>query len=438
MRPLIAAAAALIAAAPRSAAAQVSVVVFEDVTVLPMDSARVLPHHSVLVRDGRIAAVGPAAAVRVPAGALRVDGRGKYLMPGLAEMHAHLPNPDAPNTPPEIVERVLFLYVANGVTVARGMLGNAAHLAIRDSIARGRLLGPRLWVAGPPLGGNQATTPAIGRTMVEDQHTAGYDHAKIQEGLSLDTYDTIVATARRLGMRFAGHVPDAVPLAYVLASGQATIDHLDNYVATVGGPDAAVSDSAVAAVVAATRAAGTWMVPTMALWETFFGDVPVDRLRQRPELRYVPATWVDTWAGAVRNLRAGNDSASGRRTLALRRRLLNALAAGGVGILLGTDSPQLFSVPGFSIHRELQAMAQAGLTPFQILQAGTVNVARFYGATDDFGTVASGRRADLLLLDGDPLADLGNVARRAGVMVAGHWLPETEIQARLAGIAAHR
>jgi imidazolonepropionase-like amidohydrolase len=274
--------------------------------------------------------------------------------------------------------------------------------------------------------------------MAREQRAAGYDHIKIQEGLSAEAYDSIVAAARAAGIRFAGHVPDAVGVARVLAAGQATVDHFDNYAATLDA-DGAVSDEEVAALIAATKAAGAAVVPTMALWETFRSTTPVDSLRQRPELRYVPPQWVDNWATAVGNMRrSATDPAAGQRELEIRRRVLRAAAEGGVLILFGTDSPQLFSVPGFSIHREARAMAATGLTPFQILAAGTRNVADFYGARDDFGTVAPGRRADLILLDADPLVDVANLERRAGVMVAGRWLPEAEIRARLAEIAAAR
>ena len=421
---------------PAASPAQAEAIAFVDVTVLPMDTERRLEHQTVIVAGERITEMGPTATVRIPAGATRIDGRCKFVMPGFAEMHAHLPNPTT--AAPGIVERVLFLYVANGVTTARGMLGNPAHLALRDSIARGRLLGPRLFVAGPALGGSTVPTPADGARMAREQRAAGYDHLKIQEGLSAEAYDSIVAAAKAAGIPFAGHVPDAVGVARVLAAGQASVDHFDNYAATLDA-DGAVSDAEVAALVSATKAAGAWVVPTMALWETFRSAEPVDALRQRAELRYVPQEWVDNWSTAVGNMRSNSpDPAPGARELEIRRRVLKAAADGGVGILFGTDSPQLFSVPGFSLHREARVMAATGLSPFQILASGTRNVADFYGARDDFGTVAPGRRADLILLDADPLQDVAALERRAGVMVAGRWLPETEIQARLAEIAAAR
>ena len=403
-------------------------VAFIDVAVLPMDTNRVLEHQTVVVRDGRIVAAGPTAAVRVPDGATRVDGRGKFLMPGFAEMHGHLPNP-AQNAVPGIVETVLFLYVANGVTGVRGMQGSRDHLLLRDRIARGELLGPRLWVPGPALSGNNTPTPAEGRRRVEENKDFGYDHLKVHENLSLETYDAIAATAKRVGLDFGGHVADAVGVRHALAAGQKSIEHLDNYAVEAGGDDAKRADLA-----RATVAAGAWTVPTMALWEVFEGQEPLDSLATRPELRYVPAQWVAGWRQQVTNRRQNSPSDDGA-AVAERRRILKALRDAGAKLAFGTDSPQLFSVPGFSIHREMQSMLAAGLTPFEILASGTRNVGRYYGAESEFGTVAAGRRADLVLLDANPLTDLRNFSRRAGVMVHGRWLPESEIQARLSQIA---
>ena len=426
-------------------------VAFVDVTVIPMDRERVLEHYTVVVRNGRIVAFGPVRDIQVPPGAARVDGRGKYLMPGFAEMHGHLPNPDAQGTTPELVEAVLFLYVANGVTSVRGMQGNPGALVIRDRIARGDLLGPRLWVAGPQLGGNSARTADSARRLVEAQKAAGYDHIKIQEGLAADVYDTIVATAKRVGLRFAGHVPDAITLEHAVASGQISVDHFDNFFQALERDDSPIKnadaqtrgqqlvfhldEAKLPPLVTRLKTAGTWNVPTVALWEVF-SATPLDSLEGRDELRYVPGQWVANWTQAVTNLRRNNPNAeTGRAVAAWRRRILKALSDGGARIIFGTDSPQLFSVPGFSIHREVRVMREAGLTPFQILESGTRKVAEYYG-TDDFGTVATGKRADLILLAANPLTDPANLVRRAGVVLNGRWIPEPEIQAGLARIAA--
>ncbi len=407
-------------------------IAFVDVHVIPISPDGILDHQTVIVRGNRIAEMGSASRLRAPAGAIAIDGKGKYLIPGLSEMHGHLPNPAAG---PELTENVLFLYLASGVTTLRGMQGNLAHLDLKSRIARGDLLGPRLWVPGPALTGNAAPTPEVGRRLVEEQQAAGFDHLKIHEGLSRDTYDTIVATAKRLGMRFGGHVPDAVGVYHALESGQASIEHLDNYVETVGGPDSP-TDTAIAHLVAATCAARAWTVPTLALWETFLVEDSV-ALARRPELKYVPQAWRANWATQLVQLRQGAPPPPQRQqTVALRRRILKALQAAGCPIAVGTDSPQLYSVPGFSIAREMHSMAAAGLTPAQILDESTRQPARYFGAEQEFGTVAPGKRADLVLLDANPLADIANISRVAGVMVNGRWLPESDIRARLERIAA--
>lgn len=420
---------------------------FVGVNVVPMDSERVLENQTVVVRDGRIAAVGSSAEVSVPDGAVRIDARGKYLMPGLAEMHGHLPGGNAPR---EFVENTLFLYVANGITLVRGMQGHPSQLAVRDEIERGALLGPRLVLAGPGFGGNVDAETAVNR--VREQKRAGYDLLKIHEGLRPEVYEAVVATANEVGIPYGGHVPDAVGLHGALQARQATVDHLDNYVEALIPADAlenaaalfGIADladradaSRIPELVSATLRAGSAVVPTMVLWEVFFGGQSGEALRgEMSELRYMPTQVVASWVRAVdqRN-QSMRDPAGGRRVVELRREILRALHEGGATILLGTDSPQLFSVPGFSTHREMELMVEVGMTPYEVLRTGTWNIAEHFGELETAGTVEPGKRADLILLEANPLADVRNVARRAGVVVDGRWIPEAKIQRRLDAIA---
>jgi imidazolonepropionase-like amidohydrolase len=404
------------------------------------------------VRDGRIASLAATRGTSIPAGAVRIDGRGKYLMPGLAEMHGHIPAQAG-----AFAESVMLLFVAHGVTTVRGMLGNPSQLELRRSIDRGDIIGPTLLLASPPMSGNQVTSGAEGAAKVREYKAAGYDLLKIHEGLSRDTYDSIVGAARVAGIRFGGHVPDEVGVWHALESGQSTIDHLDNYTDALratsfpatGGSSAAAGtppseaelERRIPALAMATRRAEVAVVPTMALWEVF--NTPEDSvaLAARPELRYMPANTRAAWFKAVANIRSQGDPTQGAAEVALRRRMLKGLQDAGVAILLGTDAPQLFSVPGHSIQREVQVMRAAGLTPFQILRSGTKSVAehveKYYGTpASAFGTVEAGRRADLILLEANPLDDIANLQRRAGVMVRGRWLPETELRAKLEALAA--
>lgn len=438
---------------PSTLSFRTSVVAFVNVNVVPMDRERVVENQTVVVRGSRIAAIGRASDTSVPEGALRIDARGKYLMPGLAEMHAHVPGA---NAPPGFAERVLFLYLANGITTIRGMLGHPRHLELRERLARGEVPGPRLITSGPSLNGNSIPNPDTARRAVLHQKAAGYDFLKIHPGITRAAYDAVDAAADEVGIPFAGHVPADVGLMRALEAGQASIDHLDGYMQLLVPEDAPVErksaaffgfnlvehvdESKIPALAAATRKAGVWNVPTQALVEELAGGLDPEVLARRPDLRYMPREVVSSWANALSGWKTspniGYTPERGRRFLEVRRKLIKALHDAGAGLLLGSDAPQLFNVPGFSIHEELRALAAAGLSPYEALETGTRNVAAFFGELDERGTVESGKIADLVLLGGNPLESLDNVRRIEGVMRDGRWLPGSEIRRRLEAIAA--
>lgn len=425
---------------------RVAVVAFVDVSVVPMDAERVLGGHTVIVEGDRITAVGPVADTPVPAGATRVDGAGHYLMPGLAEMHGHIPGNDR-----QYAEDVLFLYVSNGVTLVRGMAGHPTHLELRDAVARGDLLGPVIHAAGPGFGGNVRTAEAAER-LAREQAAAGYDLFKVA-GPSADAYEALARTAHELGVPFAGHIPADVGIDGAIAARQASVDHLDRYVEYMAAGPAAegrdpgffgsgvvdlVDTSRMPEIVAATRDAGVWNVPTLSLVEHLASAEPPEQMIQWPEMRYMPRGVRDGWVQAKHtwSARADFQPAAANRLVELRRQLLKALHDAGAPIALGSDAPQFFNVPGFSIHHEMAMMVAAGLSPYEVLVTGTRNPAVYFGTPDDFGTVAVGRRADLILLAANPLEDIGNVRDPAGVMAGGRWLPAAEIRERLDDIAA--
>lgn len=408
---------------------------FVDVTVIPMDGRAPIERQTVIVRGDRVAVVGPVASTPVTPDAVRVDGRGKFLTPGLAEMHGHVPPPTAP---PELTEDVLFLYVANGITTVRGMLGAPGQLALRERVRRGELVGPTLYLAGPSFSEQSINSPDEAVARVRAQAREGWDLLKVHPGLTRAEYDAMARTAREVGMRFGGHVPADVGLLHAIEMGQETFDHVDGYIEHLHGDAGPLDPAQLADVVRRTRDAGAWVVPTMALWEVIIGAPALDSLTAYPELRYMPPEQVAQWTDVYRRRLADPEFDRTRvlRTADNRMAVLKALNEGGVRILMGTDAPQQFSVPGFSIHRELRRMRAAGMTPEQVLATGTRNVGEYFKTADRFGTVAPGQRADLLLLDANPLVDLEHLARRAGVMVRGRWMPESEIQQRLAAIAA--
>lgn len=427
-----------------------STVAFVDVTLVPMDRERAVPGQTVVVRGDRIVALGPADRVKVPEGSVRVGGSGKFLMPGLAEMHAHIPGGQAPDS---VVERTLFLYVAGGITTIRGMLGHPRHLELRDRVSRGELISPKIYTSGPSFNGNSVSSPGQGAAMVTEQKAAGYDFLKIHPGLTRKVFDAVATSAQRAGIKLAGHVPLAVGLSAALRARYASIDHLDGYVEAMQRPGAPVppaeskffglnlgeqlDETKLASLVQATRKAGVWNVPTQTLMENLAPGVSAEEIGRRPEMRYVSSKNLEQWAEVKNSLlqETGSTVESALRVMEVRRKLIKALHAGGAGLLLGSDAPQIYNVPGFSTHRELESLVAAGLTPYQALATGTRNVAVFFGTQSQSGTIETGKLADLILLDANPLEDVRNTTRRAGVMLRGKWLPGDAIERRLDAIA---
>jgi len=411
---------------------------FVGVNVLPMDRNTVLRDQTVIVRDGRIVEIGGTKSVAVPAGAVRVEGGGRFLMPALAEMHAHIPGGKAPDS---AVERTLFLYAAGGIGTIRGMLGDPRHLTYRDRAAKGEIVSPRIYTSGPSFNGKSVPTADAAVQMVAEQKQAGYDLLKIHPGVRRDVFDALAAKAQEVGIRFAGHVPLDVGLDRALEAKYWTIDHLDGYVEALAKNPAQsqffglnlineVDESKIPALVKKTKAAGTWMVLTEVLFVNLLNDEDPKVMAGRPEMKYVAPQQVDAWI-AEKQKYAQVPAADRAKYLALRQTIIKALHKAGVPFLLGSDAPQWWNVPGFSAHRELQVMVAAGFSPYEALRSGTANVAAYFGTMDSTGTVERGKRADLVLLDANPLEAIANTTKIAGVMLGGRWMPKAEIDARL-------
>lgn len=425
---------------------------FLNVDVLPMDGTgdHLLERQVVMIENGQVSLIGAADEFSVAEDVTSIDAEDYFLMPGLTEMHGHLPNPRMSD---EDVRNLLFLYVANGVTTVRGMQGDPSQFALRSAIERGRLLGPNLYLASVSMNGTSVTTPEEASQRVREYKVDGYDLIKTHEGMSLDAFNALAETALEVDIPFGGHVSDYVGLRHALASGQMSIDHLDNYVEALAPSDdradedrglrgvgalvESVDENRIPELVRATVESGAWVVPTMVLWETAFfnerGSAEV--LSERPEVRYMPPEMVDRWREAVDTRLESTEIETNRRIAALRRNILSALHEGGANIALGTDSPQIFSVPGFAMYHEMVLYTEAGMTPYEVLEIGTRRPAEYFDATDRFGTVAVGRRADLILLEANPADDIGEIRNRVGVMVNGRWIPADEIERRLREIA---
>lgn len=359
-----------------------------DVNVVPMDRPLVLRHQTVIVRGGRIAWLGPAAAARVPAGARVVQGNGRYLMPGLIDMHVHLRRAD------------LRLYLAAGITTVRNMWGHEEVQQLQRDVATGVRRGPTIYSASPGLDGTPPQWPGTVQVLdsaaagdaVRAQVAAGWSWIKVYTQLTPPAYHAIMAAARAAGIPVVGHVPLRVDIHDALASGQRSIEHLTGYDRAVsrtgrggtwGWTDA--DTSRYPALVAATLAAGTWNCPTLAIFVKLAEQHPAG---ERPGI------------------------------IERRRQFVRALSRAGAHLLAGTDAGIGIVAPGASLHDELAELVAAGLTPYQALRAATVDAAAFLGRPE-LGRIGAGAAADLLLVAGNPLEDIGQAAKIEGMVLHG-------------------
>jgi imidazolonepropionase-like amidohydrolase len=418
-------------------------IVFTSVNVVPMDSEKIIENTMVIVKEGKVSAIGQK--LKYGKGALVINAKGKYLMPGLAEMHAHVP----PNENLESHKEVLFLFAANGITTIRGMLGHPKHLELRTMINNGEVFGPRFYTTGPSFNGLSVKTAERGAEMVREQKTAGYDYLKLHPGLTKETFAAISSTAKEVGIPFAGHVSFSVGVWRAIAAGYSSIDHLDGFIeGMVPGIESMVEQqtglfgmfvadkadvSMMPALMKDLKEKNIWVVPTQSLADRWFAtNFTGDDFLNDPDSKYMDKKTVNQWIDAKKNLMANPEYETKKveNFIQLRRKLIYECQKNGVGLLLGCDAPQIFNVPGFSTHNELKYLVDAGLTPYQALLTGTVNVANYLKLADA-GTIKPGAVADLILINGNPLTDITNTKKVEGVMVRGKWLSKSEIETGL-------
>ena len=435
--------AAFTAAVP-STQAPAPTLAITNVTVITMTAGEEpLRDHTVLIAGDRIAAVGPSRSTSIAKNVRQIDGQGKYLIPGLADMHVHLEYFDQPD--------VLRSFVGNGVTTVRNMDGRPYLLDWKKRIAAGDLVGPRIYTAGPLLDGNPPVRPdntvveteAAARAAVDAQAAAGYDFIKVYSALSRDAFAGIMAAARARALPVAGHVPRAVGLDAALKAGLRSIEHLADFGSAIQAvqPDSGQADATPAwskrylsmpvdpsrmkDVAARLSKAGVWSVPTLIQPEREL--LRPEQITERlglPEVASIPEDGRKIWEGQARRVAARLDDDDWKLVVAGRaHRLLmvNALHSGGVQILAGTDTPNPFVVPGSSLHDELSLLVEAGLGPAAALAAATRDAARFLDATA-WGTIAAGKMADLVLLNADPFADIANTKKISHVVLRGRVL----------------
>jgi imidazolonepropionase-like amidohydrolase len=434
-------------------------ILIQNVTVIDPGKNSVTPATSVLLAGGKILAVASGRSLSAP-GARVIDGTGKFLIPGLWDMHVHTLMGD---WMPGATEVTLPLFIANGVTGIRTMGDELPTiLQWRDAIAQGKLLGPRMVSSGPMLDGPkpnfpasvQIASPADAVHAVDSLKAQGVDFIKIQSLIPRDAYFAAASEARKQGIVFAGHVPDAVRASEAAQAGQKSIEHYtgvfegcssieDTLIVGPRGPRKSVEtfdQTRANRLISLFAKDQTWQVPTL-VWER--GQWLIDKtdLKHQALDKYVPVYWKEkTYPKFVSSILAtlDTDPVSYReRYVQMEMEMTLAMHKAGVPLLAGTDTAAgVYVVPGFSLHEEMELFVEAGLTPMEALQTATSSPARYLGMEARMGSVAPGKVADLVLLDADPTVDIHNARKIASVVLAGKFFSRNDLDQLLSQVQA--
>jgi hypothetical protein len=450
---------------------------FVHVTIIDATGAPPKPDMTVVISGGRITAIENSTKLNVPDGAWVVDGTGKFLIPGLWDMHIHLDDSELwpLHVSREEKEMIFPLLIATGITGVRDMGGSLEQLQQwKLRITLGQMLGPRIFMSGPLVDGNfaawlgtvQVTTEAEGRAAVQSISRRGADFIKVYNSIPRRAYFGIADEAKRLGIDFAGHIPELISAAEASDAGQKSVEHMIGILLscstnedafrreiaeTYDDPNAPLTplvrgDPAVLAsfskekcalLFARFRRNGTWQCPTLHNnWRHAHSFDSA--LMNDSRVRYYPKRFRVYW-----NSRSLQDQRRPERQARLQAfyerlpQLVRDMQQAGVGILAGSDAgANEYSVPGFSLHDELAEFVDAGLTPMEALQTATLNPARYFGMTDAFGTVELGKTADLILLEANPLENIRNTQKIAGVILNGRLISKPELQKMLSDAEA--
>ncbi len=434
-----------------------------DVTVIPMTEEKTLPHQDVLIRQGKIYSITATVKAKPGTEVIVIDGKGKYLLPGLFDMHAHFfyEQGEHKNT----CESELKVMLANGLTTARILAGHPAYLEAKSNVSTGKWTGPSLLIASPQFVGRWpwpadfknyeiVDTREKAAAAVRQYKQEGYDAIKITFMVKRDVYDEIVKTAKEVGIKVTGHVGPEVKLPAALAAGE-QIEHMDEFIDMLL-PDTSynhgqsVSDmniwrkNAWATVpyldetklpflVKAVKEAGIYVTPTNFFFLSSFGEgMTEQQYKQRPDYAYIPKELLEErWDIKDRYWKNPPAKESRDKYVYLRKKMTYELWKAGVPLMAGSDSPEWFLVTGFSIHDEIATFVKAGLSPFAALQTATTNPATYLGMNDRTGTIETGKEADMILLDKNPLEDITNTRTITGVFADGNWYNKKSIDQML-------
>lgn len=400
-------------------------IAFVNVNVITMESEAVLMNQTVLVKDSKIELIGSSKSTKIPSTYFRIDAKGAYLMPGLADMHTHI-----------WYKEDLLPYVANGVTTVLNMGSPSVILQFRAQASAREIIAPTIFasgfVDGPDSRGWLARTPAEAEEAVTEIKAGGWDFIKVYNSIPADAYQALMAKAKSERIAVIGHGVRAPGMPGILSSGQVMIAHAEEYLYTFF--NRTPNESKISEAVTLTKNAGAYVTPNLCTYETIsrqWGNLAESqRLLNLPEMKYINPKWKDAfWKQFDFTTRNGNINME----YAFLKKLTKGFYDGGVPLLLGTDTPFMIGqVNGFAVHDDLRNLMECGLTPYQALTIGTRNAGEFIGKyvpdSKSFGLVKVGYQADLLLLQSNPLTDLKALKDRVGVMINGRWLSEAKLK----------
>ena len=421
---------------------------FLHANVIPMDAERVMLDQTVIIQKGTITHIGDADQTPLPESAVQIEAAGHYLIPALSDMHVHLEG-EAWNImfPPDQqfsltdrdYERIFTPYLANGITTLQVMSALPEHIALRERIDRGEVLGPRLILSRmidgvaqswPAPINTQVSTPVEARKVVLESRDAGYDGMKVYTFLDRACYDAIVSTAQDVGMAVIGHIPEALSVEHILACGQDLIAHAEEVMKQARGN---YSHERIEYFAERIANSNSWITPTLTTSRKIlatFDDLEAEL--SRPEMRYLHPMMQGIWSFLIKNMyskmpvehqmmiRKGFED--------FQRPFTKALHDKGVKLMTGTDVLIPLILPGFSLHDELQELVQVGLSPYEALKSATVHPQEYFGALKEAGTIEVGKRADLVMVAANPLEDIRNLRQVSGLMVQGNWLDRAFIR----------
>jgi hypothetical protein len=453
---------------PLTGSSASSSLAFTHVTLIDVRTGHILPDQTIVITGDRITALSPRA--RIPANAEVVNATGKFVIPGLWDMHAH-----ALWSNDQII-RMFDLFLANGITGIRDMgspLPVDETLNWRTKVANGTLLGPRIFAAGKLVDGPKPVWPdsvAVGtedqaREAVDTLHKDGVDFIKVYSRLPRLAYFSVATEAKKAGLAYVGHVPIYVSASEASVAGQRSIEHLSEVLFACSSDESDLRKQLIATAIGAERDRvrreqlkvevstfsarkatrlsrlfaknDTWQVPTLLVQYTY-AFVNPSELQDSPGVRYVPASAVNGWVerlNSFRKVRNNKDMEAQKRSYELEIQVVRMMHKSGVRFMAGTDA-ETFYPAGFGLHTELGLFVIAGFSPLEALQAATLNPAVYFGRTIDLGIVEVGKLADLVILEANPLADIRNVERIAGVVTAGRYLDRQELDRLLSEAAA--